>query len=173
MPAFETCLAHLLMQEGGYVNNPRDPGGRTNLGVTQRVWEEYTGKPATEAIMRALTPAKVAPLYRANYWNPLRCDDLPVALAMCVFDFAVNAGVSRSARYLQKMVGASVDGVMGPATVRAVQAYIHVNGLAGAVRAFQQSRRDYYHQLGTFDTFGRGWLRRVDAVETAALRLLP
>lgn len=173
MSAFDVSLAKLLVHEGGYVNNPRDPGGRTNLGVTQRVWEEYTGKPANESVMRSLTVAKVAPVYKSRYWTPLCCDALPPALAHCVFDFGVNAGVSRSAKYLQKLVGASVDGQVGPATLRALQAMVTREGLASVVRAFQQSRRTYYHSLSTFDTFGRGWLRRVDGVETESLRMLP
>lgn len=173
MPAFEACLKEILIHEGGYVNNPRDPGGRTNLGVTQRTWEAWTGKPATEAIMRGLTQAKVAPLYRERYWNELRCDDLPPALALCVFDFGVNAGPPRSAKYLQSLVGASRDGKSGPATIAAVRGYEARHGAAEAVRQFQNLRRTYYHQLSTFPTFGRGWLRRVDAVETAALRMLP
>lgn len=168
---FNDALAVILRHEGGYVKHPRDPGGMTNLGITRRVWEEYTGKPATEADMRALTPAKVGPVYRKNYWDRLKCDNLPHGLALCVFDFGVNAGVSRSARYLQKMVGVTVDGLIGPGTLGAVRAFVVRHGTAEAVRQFQQLRRDYYRQLGTFPTFGRGWLRRVDETETAALRL--
>lgn len=171
MPAFDVCLKEVLKHEGGYVNHPRDPGGETNLGVTRKTWEAWTGKPGTD--MRGLTVAKVAPLYKARYWDEVRGDDLPPAMAMCVFDFAVNAGPARSARYLQKLVNAATDGQIGPATLRALQAFVTANGLAEAVRRFQQMRRDYYKQLRTFDTFGRGWLRRVDAVETAALRLIP
>lgn len=173
MPAFDACLKEILKHEGGYVNHPRDPGGRTNLGVTQRTWEAWTGGPANEHVMRGLTIAKVSPLYRARYWDELRGDDLPPALALCVFDFAVNAGPARAARYLQTMVGASRDSKIGPATLAAVRSEVSREGLAEAVRNFQQMRRTYYRQLGTFDTFGRGWLRRVDEVETAALRLIP
>lgn len=170
---FATCLSEVLRHEGGYVNHPRDPGGMTNLGVTKKAWDEYTGKSATEADMRALTPSKVTAFYRARYWNPCLCDQLPAGLALCVFDFAVNAGPTRSARYLQKLVGASVDGQIGPATIAAVYAMARREGAAAMVRGFQNCRRAYYHGLSTFDTFGRGWLRRVDAVETAALRLVP
>lgn len=169
--AFDAALTEVLHHEGGFVNHPRDPGGMTNLGVTRDTWEAWTKRDATEADMRALTPAKVAPLYRANYWNAVRGDDLPPALALCAFDFAVNAGPSRSSRYLQKLVGALVDGKIGPASVASAKAFVAREGAAEAVRRFQQQRRDYYRQLSTFDAFGRGWMRRVDAVETAALRL--
>lgn len=168
---FQQALKVILHHEGGYVNHPRDPGGITNLGVTKNTWEAWTKKPATVADMRALTPDKVAPLYEARYWNECRCGDLPDGLALCVFDFAVNAGPARAARYLQNMVGTAADGKIGPATVAAAKAFADSNGGAEAVRQYQNARRAYYRKLPTFSTFGRGWLRRVDEVETEALRL--
>lgn len=167
---FSKALDTILHHEGGFANHPKDPGGVTMLGVTKRVWEEWTGKPATIADMRALTPEKVGPLYKARYWDKVRCDDLPAGLALCVFDFAVNAGVSRAGRYLQRLVGAAQDGIVGRGTLQAVQAFVTAHGVPEAIRRYQQMRRDYYRQLPTFKTFGRGWLRRVDEVETEALR---
>jgi lysozyme family protein len=167
MSAFDAALDELLAQEGGYVNNPKDPGGPTNLGVTQHVWEQWTGKPATEADMRALQRADVAPLYQRQYWEATRCDALPAALGLCVFDFAVNAGPARAARYVQQIVHTAMDGEIGPATLAAVNA----RPAARLVRDYQNARRGYYRQLPTFPTFGKGWLRRCDEVETAALRL--
>ena len=173
MTAFDKSLAKLLVHEGGYVNHIRDNGGMTNLGVTHKVWAEWSGKPATEAVMRGLTVAKVAPLYKARYWDTVGGDDLPHALAHCVFDMAVNSGPGRAVRWLQKLVNASQDGAMGPATRRATQAYVQREGLAGAVRDYQNQRRKYLHNLDDFDVFGRGWLKRVDRVETEALRFIP
>lgn len=170
--AFDVALTEILQHEGGFVDHPKDPGGMTNLGVTRETWESWTGKKASEAEMRALTPEKVAPVYRKNYWDALRCDDLPPALALCVFDFGVNAGPARAARYLQTLVGTAADGKMGPQTISATKAYVSAHGVAQAVKAYQQARRGYYRQLSTFSTFGRGWLRRVDEVETTALRLV-
>ena len=172
MQDFNAMLPGLLVHEGGYVNHPKDPGGITNLGVTIRVWEEWTDRPATPAQIKALTPAVVAPLYRARYWNLLRCDELPPALARCVFDFGVNSGVNRAARYLQRMVGAAEDGSIGPATIAAVARFTGAAGLAEAVRRYQQARRVFYRKRATFPTFGKGWLRRVDEVESEALRLV-
>lgn len=171
--AFDTCLNDLLKHEGGFSNHPRDPGGVTMLGVTKRVWEEYTGKPATISDMRNLTIAKVGPLYRDRYWDSVKAGQLPPALAMCVFDMAVNAGPGKAGKLLQRLVGVAVDGLVGRGTLTAVQAYVAAHGLAEAVKGYQASRRTFYRALGTFDVFGRGWLRRVDEVETAALRLLP
>lgn len=169
--AFTAALEEVLDHEGGYVNHPKDPGGRTNLGVTQRTWEEWTGKPSSEVEMRGLTVEKVRPLYRKNYWDAVRGDDMPAALALCVFDFGVNAGPARAARFLQRMVGAPQDGKIGPVTIAHVAAYTTKQGVAGAVRAYQALRRTYYQSLSTFPTFGKGWMRRVDAVEAAALEM--
>lgn len=165
---FSEALREILHHEGGFANHPKDPGGMTNLGVTKRTWEGWTGRKASEAEMRALTPMTVAPLYRENYWNAVEGDKLPPGLALCVFDFAVNAGPGRAARYLQQLVGAPQDGKIGPQTLAAVAAYVDAHGEAEAVRAYQDARRGYYRSLGTFPTFGRGWLRRVDEVEAKA-----
>lgn len=173
MDTFGKCLAVVLREEGGFVNNPSDPGGMTNLGVTKATWEGWTGKPATAADMHALTPDKVGPLYAEKYWNAVHCADLPPGLALCVFDFAVNTGPGRAARYLQQLVRAAQDGQVGPATLAAVRSLVANIGEAAVVRQFQNMRRQYYHTLGTFTVFGRGWLRRVDDVETEALRMIP
>ena len=170
--AFDAALAEVLHHEGGYVNHPSDPGGRTKFGVTQRTWEAWTGKPASEAEMRGLSVEDVRPLYRKRYWDEVRGDDLPGPLALCVFDFAVNAGPARAARFLQRMAGTAQDGVIGPATIAAVEGYTGAHGVAAAVRGYQDARRTYYRSLGTFPTFGKGWLRRVDEVEARALEMV-
>jgi len=165
---FTRALDIVLSHEGGYANHPQDPGGRTNLGVTQRVWEQWTGKPATEAEMRSLTRELVAPLYRKNYWEAVRGDALPAAVALCAFDFAVNAGPSRAIRTLQRAAGVPEDGKLGPVTLAAVNNW----GAATLAKRFQEQRRAFYRSLPTFPTFGKGWLRRVDEVEKAALELV-
>ena len=172
MSAFDAALKEVLRHEGGFVDHPRDPGGMTNLGVTRKTWEAWTGKPASESVMRNLTRDKVAPLYRKRYWDACRCDELPPGLALCVFDFAVNSGPARAAKYLQKLTGASADGKIGPATIAAVRGFVCRHGEAEAVRGLLNMRRAFYRQLDTFPTFGRGWLKRVNDVETAALRLV-
>jgi len=168
---FNAALKVVLKHEGGYVNHPRDPGGRTNLGVTQRVWEDWIGRKATEADMRALTPDTVAPLYRKKYWDKVRANELPAGLDLHVFDFGVNAGPARAVRYLQIMLGASPDGIWGPATKRALDNYIQQYGLTKAINRYAELREQYYRQLRTFDTFGRGWLRRNREVTASALEL--
>ena len=81
---FEKCLEMVLHHEGGYVNHPKDPGGMTNLGVTKRVWDDWTGGDADEDEMRGLTPEDVGPLYKKNYWDRVKGDDLPSGLDLCV-----------------------------------------------------------------------------------------
>jgi lysozyme family protein len=168
---FPAALAIVLKHEGGYVNHPKDPGGRTNLGVTQRVWEAWTGRPATEQEMRALTVEMVAPLYRKKYWEKVRAPDLAPGLDLHVFDFGVNAGPARAMRYLQMMVGTNPDGIYGPATKRALSNYLDQYTTAKAVKRYGELREGYYRQLRTFPTFGRGWLRRNREVTAAALEM--
>ena len=169
---FERCLTEVLKHEGGYVNHPSDPGGRTNLGVTQRVYEAWVGHPVSEAIMRGLTIQHVKTLYKVKYWDVVKGDDLPFGADLCVFDFAVNAGPNRAARYLQLMIGASADGKIGPSTLAQLQQYVRTHNLRHAINRYQDLREAYYHKLKTFPTFGRGWLRRVKEVRDAALRLV-
>lgn len=167
--AFSEALECILQSEGGFVNHPKDPGGMTNLGVTKRTWEEWTKRPASESEMRGLTQVKVAPLYKVRYWNRVAGDDLPPALALCVFDFGVNAGPGRAVKLLQRLVGAVVDGQAGKGTIAAVNTYVAAHGLPATVKAYQDARKAYYRALPTFKHFGKGWLARVDRVTKEAL----
>ena len=98
---FDKCLEMLLSHEGGFVNHPEDPGGITNLGVTKKVYDEWTGRESTEQEMRDLTPEDVAPIYKKNYWDRVKGDSLPSGLDWACFDWAVNSGTGRSAKALQ------------------------------------------------------------------------
>lgn len=173
MTTFDICLASVLKEEGGYVNNPLDKGGATNLGATQAAWSAWIGHPATIADMMALTPSAVTPFYRVNYWQPIYGDALPPALALCVFHASVNSGPGTAARSLQAIVGASVDGHIGPATLKEVQAYASLHGISALVQTYQDVRTAYYRTLSNFSTFGAGWLARNDRIETQALAMIP
>jgi lysozyme family protein len=169
---FSNCLKVILHHEGGFVNHPRDPGGMTNLGVTKKVYEEWIGYQVSEAIMRKLTPALVSPLYKKRYWDVMKCDGIPRGLDLCVFDFGVNAGTNRSIRYLQRLIGVKEDGIFGPASFKALTFKTVELGANELIDSFQDARRSYYRKLNTFDTFGRGWLRRVDEVEQSAKEMV-
>jgi lysozyme family protein len=158
----------MLQSEGGYVNNPLDPGGRTNLGVTQAVWENWVGRKVDEPEMRGLTAEKVEPLYKKNYWNAVRGDELPVGLDYLVFDFGVNAGAGRSIRLLQSAVGVTPDGGFGPITLNAVKSFEP----AKLINNFSNEKVSFYKLLPTFSTFGKGWLNRVEQTKASALAML-
>jgi len=165
---YDKCLETILHHEGGYVNHPKDPGGETNLGVTKRVYEEWGGTKD----MKDLTVEDVAPIYKKNYWDKLKGDDLPGGLDLCVFDFGVNAGPGRAAKYLQSMIGTTPDGGIGPMTLAALQKYVDENGLVESIEEYQKRRQEYYEKLSTFATFGRGWTRRVDETTELAKKLI-
>jgi lysozyme family protein len=164
---WEEAIKHILKYEGGYVNHPADPGGMTNLGVTKRVWEDWSGGAATEADMRSLTPDMVAPLYKKRYWDVVRGDELPSGVDLCVVDCAVNAGPGRAAQFLQQAVGVPVDGQIGPKTLAAVTA-MPADEL---IEKFCDLREAHYKSLSTFATFGKGWMRRLDSVEAESKTL--
>jgi lysozyme family protein len=167
---FEKCLAKMLAHEGGYVNHPQDPGGMTNLGVTKRVWEEWVGHEVDEKQMRALTPETVAPLYKRKYWDAVRADELVAGVDYCVFDVAVNSGPGRAIKFLQSSVGTTPDGGFGPATLAAVKKA--EEDPARLVELYCAKRLEFLQSLKTFETFGKGWSRRVAEVKEEALKML-
>jgi len=164
---FEKSLAELLKHEGGFVNHPSDPGGATNLGVTQSVWEDWIDRAVSEENMKALTPAKVAPLYKELYWDRVKGDKLPSGVDYCVFDAAVNSGVSRAAKWLQTTVGAVADGAIGEQTQKQV---LLTNPLM-IIDKYSANRLAFLQRLATWPTFGKGWERRVEEVRVTALKM--
>ena len=166
---FSEALEIILHHEGGYVNHPKDPGGETNMGVTKRVYEEWGGTKD----MKDLTFEDVAPIYKKNYWDRVKGDDLSSGLDLCIFDFGVNAGTGRAAKFIQKMIGVTADGGIGPQTLRALGIYEEeVGGVAEVIKEYQIRRQEYYESLSTFKTFGRGWTRRVNETTQSALKLI-
>jgi lysozyme family protein len=140
----------------------------TNLGVTKATWENWVGRASDEAEMRSLTPEKVEPLYKKKYWDAVRADDLPVGLDYLMFDFGVNAGPGRAIKVMQSAVSVTPDGGFGPMTLAAVQAIDPVE----LIEKFSQAKEDFYRSLGTFATFGKGWLNRVADVKVKANSML-
>jgi lysozyme family protein len=167
---FETCLALMLAHEGGYVHHEKDPGGRTNHGVTQRVWEEWVGHEVDEKQMRALTPETVAPLYKRKYWDAIRADELVAGVDYCVFDVAVNSGPGRAIKFLQSCVGATPDGGFGSITMALTKKA--EQDPAKLIKQYCAKRLEFLQSLKTFETFGKGWSRRVQEVEADALKML-
>lgn len=158
----------VLKSEGGYVNDNADHGGETNLGVTRAAWGAYKGRPIRDGEMRQLTRDMVKPFYKSQYWDKLRGDDLPSGLDYAVFDFAVNAGPGRAAKFLQRAAGVAEDGIIGPATMAAVQR----TNAAEVLAQFSAAKESFYKGLVDRDPaqrrFIKGWLARVDQVERTA-----
>ena len=165
---WQTSFVLMLKSEGGYVHHPDDPGGRTNLGVTQATWENWIGRQSNESEMRSLTADKVEPMYRKKYWNAVRGDELKLGIDYLMFDFAVNAGAGRAIKTLQTSIGVAADGAFGPITMAAVQATDPVE----LIEQFSQTKKDFYQSLNTFDVFGKGWLNRVAKVKAEALKMV-
>ncbi len=169
---FDACLAFTLAQEGGYVDDPHDPGGATNMGVTLATLRHWGHDPALgPADVRAMTRQTAAAVYRALYWNALRGDSLPPGVDLSAFDFGVNAGTRRSAELLQRALGLAddqVDGCVGPETLRAAAAA----GAAALIGALAERQAAYYRGLAEFDRYGRGWLDRTRRREQAARAML-
>tara|TARA_R100001129_G_C5300159_1_gene242327 strand:- start:71 stop:598 length:528 start_codon:yes stop_codon:yes gene_type:complete len=164
---FIKSLEAVLEHEGGYVDHPEDPGGRTNMGITQAVYERYLGRDVTEEEMKDMKIGDVRLIYRENYWDRVKGDDLPSGIDFCVFDWAVNSGVSRASKALQKIVGVTDDGVIGPITIKETYKCDRNTVILNLTRA----REDFYRRLTTFDTFGKGWLNRNSKTRDLSLNL--
>jgi lysozyme family protein len=167
---FDKSLLEVLKSEGGFQKDERDPGnakgGMTNLGCTKAVWEEFVGHPVSEADMRALTPASVAPLYKRKYWDKVAGDLLPAGLDYAVFDAAINSGPGRAAKWLQEVAGVPADGSIGKQTLAAVDAFSPLELIA----QYNDKRLQFLESLPTFATFGKGWSNRVSSVQSIASR---
>lgn len=164
---FEQSLALVLKHEGGWVDHPKDPGGETNMGVTKKVWEEWTGKPVAPGGMKGLTVADVTPLYRKKYWDAIKGDDLPEGVDYAMFDFAVNSGPVRAIRMVQEIVGVTADGVIGPKTLAAIDRQ-DPRDLAAKIC---DKRMEFLRGLKNWPSFSVGWTRRVADVKKMAVQM--
>jgi hypothetical protein len=165
---FAGSLAFVLQAEGGYVDNPNDPGGPTNMGITLKTLEAWRGGTVTADDVRVLTRQEAGAIYKANYWDAMRCSSLPKGVDLMVFDCGVNAGPRRSILILQGAVGVPADGIMGPVTLAAAAAAAPRD----LVAKLADARMQYYRGLPGWGTFGQGWTNRVAAVQKAALAML-
>ena len=164
---WDDSFAAVLKHEGGFVNHPKDPGGMTNLGVTKAAWEAYLNRNVTEVEMRGLTPDAVKPFYKAMYWDKIKGDQLPAGVDYAAYDLAVNSGVGRAAKYLQRIAGVTDDGVIGPQSLKAIQKC----DAESAIDALCDMRMSFLKGLNTFDTFGKGWTIRVNDVKAKATEM--
>lgn len=159
---FGAALARILVYEGGKANNPKDPGGRTNMGITQstyNAWLRTKGKPSADVF--AISHDDVATIYKTQYWDRMDGDLLPTGLDLCVFDGAVNSGVGSSVMWLQASLGGiTVDGGFGNKTLAAAEDC----DAEKIIGEYCQRRLGSLERLTTWPTFGKGWSARISNV---------
>lgn len=162
---FAAVQPWVLAYEGGFVNDPRDPGGATNRGVTQRTYDAFrrrSGLPARS--VRLLEAVERDAIYRGQYWDVVRGDDLPAGIDAAVYDYAVNSGPARAARALQGILGVAQDGVIGLQTLQAAAERKPADVIAALCHEridFMQRIRHPKTRALLWATFGKGWTRRV------------
>lgn len=164
---YDYSITKLLKHEGGYTNHPDDPGGPTNFGITIFDYRLYINKNGTPADVKNMTVVEAKDIYKHKYWDEMRCDQLPSGVDYAVFDFGVNSGVSRSAKYLQAILKVDQDGKIGPLTLAAAKGVAPkfiINQLCNRRMAFLRA-------LSTFRVFGKGWTRRVTECRADALKI--
>lgn len=166
---FAPALADVLVHEGGYTADPRDPGnwtgGKRGVGVLKGTKKGISAAAFPHLDIKALNDNQIAEIYEARYWRPIRGDELPAGVDLSTFDYGVNSGVSRSAKDLQRVLGVAVDGKIGPVTILAAKS---VDPRA-TIKAHCGRRMGFLRSLAIWNTFGKGWSRRVANVEAKAL----
>lgn len=149
MDRFDRFIDRLLSHEGGYVNNPADPGGETKFGISKRSYPKVN--------IRRLTREQAVAIYRRDFWERSRADDLAPALGFQLLDAAVNSGIDQATRWLQRAVGVADDGIIGPVTLGALR----VSDPADVIARFNAERLEFMTRLSGWQSFGRGWARRI------------
>lgn len=166
---FNEALRAVLVHEGGYANHPKDPGGATMKGVTQRVYDAYRRNNGLEVrSVRNISEAELNAIYYQQYWMIVRGDQLPGGLDYAAFDYAVNSGPSRAIKHLQSVLGVTVDGVPGNATLAAANS----GDIASHINKLCDRRLAFVKDLPTWPTFGKGWTSRIAGVRSKALTMV-
>lgn len=169
-----SILDEIIAREGGFVNNPADHGGATNMGITQATLSAWLGRPASVAEVQALTADTAKAIYTRNYFTKPGLDKLPAAIQPVMLDAAVNSGPGQAVKFLQEVLNESgygplsVDGGIGPATIAAATQADAAMGSA-LVRALVEKRRAFLKQLAVTNPsqqrFEAGWMARCDQLE--------
>jgi len=165
---FANSLSFTLEHEGGWSDDPRDPGGATMKGITIGTFTKYMKRPVTKDELKNITNQQLSNIYRSMYWDVCKCDELPSGLDLAVFDFAVNAGLGRAIKILQGVCGVERDGSIGPVTIKAAKE----SKASTMVSDYNAARSSFYRGLKGFPDFGKGWLRRVTDCEFAAQQMM-
>lgn len=167
---FAACLSVTLGYEGGYSNNPADPGHATDFGVTQAVYDAWRrSKGEFVQSVRAIEPAEYQAIYRMQYWDAVRGDQLYIGLDLAMFDDAVNSGPVTAIKALQRALDVSVDGQFGLETLGALG---KVTDKAALIQTICNERVSFWRSLSTWRIFGRGWSARGNGIQAKALAML-
>lgn len=153
---FPKCLSVILRKEGGYVNDPHDAGGETNMGISKRAFPDID--------IKNLDIELASAIYKKYYWNQVKADQLPDGLDLVLFDGAVNSGPTQSVKWLQKALGIKEDGVIGPITLVALQGA----DTASVIDKVLDQRLAFLKSLSTWSRFGKGWGARVEDIRKLA-----
>jgi len=165
---YDEALRQLLAHEGGYTNDAEDPGGPTNFGITIADYRKYVQPDANAADVKAMRVEDAKRIYRARYWDVLRCDELPAGVDYAAFDYGVNSGVGRSGKVLRRTLKLADD---SSAVTDAVVAAARAADASGLVGAICDERLRFLQSLKTWGVFGKGWSRRVADVKATALAM--
>lgn len=166
---FSAVLELIFESEGGYVDHPSDPGGATNMGITRRTlasWRKvspYTLLP--KSAVQNLTKKEAGDIYRAWYWDRVNADLLPAGLDYAVTDYGVNSGPAKAVKDLQRIVGVTMDGVVGNNTLAAVAKW----DIEDLINKYCDQRMSFLRSLKTWGVFSKGWTARVQKVRKASL----
>ncbi|CUW87440.1 glycoside hydrolase family 108 protein [Agrobacterium genomosp. 2] len=165
---YARAMKGIHISEGGYVNHPKDPGGATNFGITQRVYDSYRkDRGLTARSVKQITSDEVAAIYKTQYADKIRYDELPAGIDYATLDGAVNSGVSRGAKWLQSALGVSSDGKIGSQTIAAATKADAIH----TVKSMCAKRMSFLRGLSIFSTFGKGWTSRVARVEAESVSM--
>ena len=172
MSRFDDALRFVLAREGNYVDHPSDRGGRTDKGITQRVYSKFRKEAGlSDRHVKDITTDEVTAIYRLKYWNQAKCGLLPQPLDLYTFDAAVNHGPARAVRLLQRALGVEDDGLLGPRTIEALHEEIAAGQLAELCRNFLAIRQDFYDDIVENDpsqaVFADGWANRLEHLRLA------
>ena len=150
---YKDSLAHVLKNEGGFAILAHDPGGATMEGITLETYREWKRNPhLTAEDLKAIPDQEVHDLYKELFWDKIRGDDLPRGIDYAIFDASVNMGCGRAIKLLQEAAGVTADGVIGPASLSAIQAHDSKE----LIEKFSKLKEAFYRSLGTFPVFGVG-----------------
>lgn len=170
-PRFKECLKFVLKWEGGYSNHPADPGGATNMGITQSVYNAWRkSKNLPPQNVKLITKSEIEQIYWEKYWQPLRCDELPKPLDLVVFDSGVNCGIGRAAKWLNQSLNLPAATKISNNTITTAK---KLNPIAIARKVLELREKHYKTIVGAnpkLKVFLKGWMNRLNDLRKVTMQ---